>query len=269
MSVGWKSHRRPRRLTLFKKMEPLTTLIGREFVESWLGVVKSHAVLWKHGVGYGDPSLWNIVYDPEHTCGVLTDYDLSVSRHLPRVPGFDRTGIIPFMAVGLLNDLYWNGDLERLYHHELEAFVWILIFVFVRYQDKKPQKGAFVDAWITSNHITCRKEKLSLSDGVKLIKVAKEVQKDFRTEWPLAMRLLRWAIDTHLHRVRVVLPGDEPTSEAKTDAAGVWNDFVAQLKLSAKAEGLQYVANAVQDLGLENLFVDGDTSSSASPSKSS
>ena len=70
------------------------------------------------------------MYNVKLHCGVLCDYDLSISQRQPRMPGTDRTGTIPFMAIQLLTDEYWNGSMERLYQHELEAFIWILPFVF-------------------------------------------------------------------------------------------------------------------------------------------
>ena len=69
----------------------------------------------------------------------LIDYDFSSSLQHPCIPQarMNRTGAIPFMAIGLLNDKYWNGSIERLYWHELGAFIWILSFVFLRYQNGK------------------------------------------------------------------------------------------------------------------------------------
>src|SRR5271170_3917635 len=73
--------------------------------------------------------------------------------------GTNRMGTIPFMAIELLTNEYWNGSIERLYRHELEAFIWILPFVFLRYQNGKSQRGTVVDQWMTSNYISCREKK--------------------------------------------------------------------------------------------------------------
>ncbi|KJA28917.1 hypothetical protein HYPSUDRAFT_100472, partial [Hypholoma sublateritium FD-334 SS-4] len=89
-----------------------------------------HAFLWKHGVEHGDPSLSNVMYHPIRQCGVLMDFDLAAIQWLPLVPGTDKTGTIPYMALNLLCQEYWNGGVMRYYHHELEAFIWILVFVF-------------------------------------------------------------------------------------------------------------------------------------------
>ena len=99
-----------------------------------------HAFLWKNHVERGDPSVDNMMYDPDSKCGVLTDFDLSLRE--PRVLGTDRTGTVPFMAIDLLTDEYWEGTLERYYHHELESFIWVIVFVFLLYQDGKRQSNS-------------------------------------------------------------------------------------------------------------------------------
>lgn len=150
-----------------------------------------------------------MMYNPRDRRGVLVDYDLSIFQHLPRVPRTYRTGTIPFMTIDLLRDKYWDGDAERLFAHELEAFIWILPFVSLRYQDQKAQKNTPVDRWITSDHNACRKAKWSWADAPDLEEAGTKVQDDFRKEWPLARRLL------------------------STDFARVWKEIVTRLMLSA------------------------------------
>ena len=94
----------------------------------------------KTHVERGDPSVDNMMYDPESKCGVLTDFDLSLRE--PRVSGTDRTGTVPFMAIDLLTDEYWEGTIKRYYHHELESFIWVIVFVFLLYQDGKRQSNS-------------------------------------------------------------------------------------------------------------------------------
>ncbi|KJA25250.1 hypothetical protein HYPSUDRAFT_419894 [Hypholoma sublateritium FD-334 SS-4] len=154
--------RRTLRLVVSEGLVPLTSQTGKSFVDAWLDAVTCHAFLWKHGVEHSDPSLWNVMYHPVRECGVLTDFDLSVISWLPRVPGSDRTGTIPFMALDHLHDAYWEGNITRHYHHELEAFIWMLPFVFLAYDGGKyDAKTPFIKDWITSNHITYREMKLA------------------------------------------------------------------------------------------------------------
>ena len=104
------------------------------------------------------------MYHPIRKCGVLTDFDLTVFAWLTRVPGNDRTGTIPFMALELLDDEYWKGNITRRYHHELEAFIWMLPFVFLAYDDGKfDRKAPFVVDWMTFDHNTCREKKVDFA----------------------------------------------------------------------------------------------------------
>ena len=139
------------RLSVSEKLVPLTFLAGAEFIKAWLEVVKRthlypsfswsikiifhctvHALLWSHNIKHDDsPSLWDILCNENMKSGVLIDYDFSSSLRHPCVPWqarTNRTGAIPFMAIELLTDEYWNGSIERLYRHNLEAFIWILPF---------------------------------------------------------------------------------------------------------------------------------------------
>src|SRR5271154_1459235 len=136
------------------------------------------------------------MYNPRLQCGVLGDYDLSISRRQLRVPGTDRTGTIPFMARDLLSHKYWNGEIQRRYRHEAEALIWILPFVFLRYQNGKSQPGTLVDAWMTSDYIACFKEKSGFLHRTKLPEKEQLCQPDYKDHWMLAQELLSWLTNT-------------------------------------------------------------------------
>ena len=193
------------------------------------------------------------MYNDKLHCGVLCDYDLSISRRHPRVPGTDRTGTIPFMAVELLTDKYWNGSLERLYQHELEAFIWILPFVFLRYQHGKPQPRTLVEQWMTSNYIVCREKKNDFQSTDHLREKRLLCQPDFIDHWELVQSLLLWRgqiSSTALEQM------DESGVTSDSSVASIWPFFVQRLRLVAKRfpTHLSYVAKLVDDLGLENLL---------------
>ncbi len=123
------------------------------------------------------------MYHPIRKCGVLTDFDLTVFAWLTRVPGTDRTGTIPFMALELLQDRYWTGNITRRYHHELEAFMWMLPFVFLAYDDGKfDRKAPFVLYWMTSDHNTCREKKVDFAvvQSVEASTLVKAAFKDYK-----------------------------------------------------------------------------------------
>ena len=104
------------------------------------------------------------MYHPTRKCGVLTDFDLSVKVWLTRVPRSDRIGTIPFMAIELLNDHYWKDNTTCHYYHELEAFIWMLPFVFLAYDNGTfdPQTR-FIEDWMTSDYNACCKKKVYFS----------------------------------------------------------------------------------------------------------
>ena len=78
-----------------------------------------------------------------------------------RVPGSNRIGTIPFMALDLLLEKY-GEEVTRCYYHELEAFIWMLPFVFLAYDNGKlDPKNLFIKSWITSDYITCGEKKLA------------------------------------------------------------------------------------------------------------
>ena len=112
------------------------------------------------------------MYDQDLKCGVLIDHDLSISR---LEQSGAEPGTIPFMAIDLLPDVYWNGEVVRLYRHGFEAFLWILPFVFLRYQDRKPQRRTPVDGWMASNYTTCSEKKHYFWSG-QLVKIGKICQ---------------------------------------------------------------------------------------------
>ena len=102
------------------------------------------------------------MYHPIRKCGVLTDFDLSIIAWRERVLGTDRTGTIPFMALELLCPEYWEGKITRQYYHELEAFIWMLPFVFLAYDNGKlDPNNRFIKSWMTSDYITCGEKKLA------------------------------------------------------------------------------------------------------------
>ncbi|KAI0308633.1 hypothetical protein OF83DRAFT_1027489, partial [Amylostereum chailletii] len=80
-----------------------------------------HYVLWGAGVHHNDPSLANIgvrkIGDKYY--GVLNDWDLATIVGLSTCFGLDRTGTLPFTALELLCNDFWEGRLARLYRHDL------------------------------------------------------------------------------------------------------------------------------------------------------
>ena len=167
-----------------------------------------------------------MMYDPESGCGVLTDFDLSLLQWEPRVIGTDRTGTVPFMAVGLLNDKYWNGTIKRYYHHELESFIWVVLFVFLLYQGGQRQSNTHVTPWITSNYNACCAEK-TLFYTDRFTEAAATVQPDYASFWPFADRLCRLLLKVLFARKMREPPESSPSH--LVDSEEMWQDFIALL----------------------------------------
>jgi hypothetical protein len=66
----------------------------------------------------------------------------------------ERTGTIPFMAIDLLNDDYWQGNIARHYRHDLEGLILVLSWVFLQYEGSKITGSRF-QAWCMGDYEVC------------------------------------------------------------------------------------------------------------------
>jgi hypothetical protein len=130
--------------------------------------------------------------NPTTKCGVLNDWDLSYYRPFPdgngQVVGGERTGTLPFMALDLLTDKAWKGNVQRLYRHDLEGFIWILPWVFLQFEGTK-RINCRLAGWETGDFRKCTMEKRGLFSELdeKSIPTA-----EWTAEWELAVQLLYW-----------------------------------------------------------------------------
>ena len=87
-------------------------------------------MLWKHGIRHSDPSLGNVMVRVRNGefYGVMNDWDLATLEDKSTHNGLERTGTVPFMALDLLNNAYWEGKISRLYRHDLESFFYMLCY---------------------------------------------------------------------------------------------------------------------------------------------
>ncbi|KAG1869228.1 hypothetical protein C8R48DRAFT_570851, partial [Suillus tomentosus] len=121
-------------ITVFRKLHPITTLSGEEFLLAWWEFVKCHRALWKRGVHHRDVSPNNLMgYRLRgRFMGVLHDFDLSsITESLSWIrgspKGFERRGTVPFMALNLL--MPGAGRVEHVYRHDAESFIWVLTWI--------------------------------------------------------------------------------------------------------------------------------------------
>ncbi|KAG2360905.1 hypothetical protein BDR07DRAFT_1411120 [Suillus spraguei] len=148
-------------IIVFRKLVPITSLSGDEFLSAWWQVVLCHYTLWKHNVHHRDisPSNLMVYWWNGQWIGVLNDYDLSsIERDGPS--GKERTGTVPFMAIDLLAKDAILGKVTHLYRHDAESLVWVLVWVCLRYQGGKlMSNGRLLDEWLKVDAKGCRMEK--------------------------------------------------------------------------------------------------------------
>jgi hypothetical protein len=125
-----------------------------------------HYVLWQAGVLHRDVSLGNLMWywgENNTLMGVLNDYDLSSLTTAQGPEGNERTGTVPFMALDLLTEKGQRGEVKHLYRHDLESFMWVLVWVSFRYKDGQllPRNSRPFDQWATLPAEECGEKKLS------------------------------------------------------------------------------------------------------------
>ncbi|KAG2121601.1 hypothetical protein DEU56DRAFT_833995 [Suillus clintonianus] len=156
-------------IMVFKKLFPITTLVEKEFLVAWWQVVKCHRALWRRGVHHRDVSPNNLmVYRlGNRFISVLNDFDLAsivqlLSSIKQRSKGFERTGTVPFMALKLLTRRAILGEVEHVYQHDAESFIWVLTWICLRYQGGKLlRKNRPLDEWLTVDAMGCHEKKTS------------------------------------------------------------------------------------------------------------
>ncbi|KAI0781943.1 hypothetical protein C8Q75DRAFT_869848 [Abortiporus biennis] len=88
----------------------------------------------------------------------IHDFDLSTSGGGNGPTGRSHRGTQPFMAMDLLKEAGRKGDIPHLYRHDLESFIWLLVWY------SKPRKGTRgrpldINCWATGTAENCGKDK--------------------------------------------------------------------------------------------------------------
>ena len=125
--------------------------------------IAGHYALWQAGVYHRDVSPGNMMRYRNGTIlmGILNDYDLSSLATAQGPQGNERTRTIPFMAIDLLTEEGQRGEVKHLYCHDLESFIWVLIWVSLRYKDGQllPRKSRPFGEWAIVDAETCGEKK--------------------------------------------------------------------------------------------------------------
>lgn len=158
---------------------------------------------------------------------VLNDWDLSVIADRSNNVG-EYTGTIPFLASDLLSSKYWKGEVEVLYRHDLESFVWILLWVFVCYRNGKETVPTGMRGWQTANYASCKGARFVFLQEFENYPMPPE----WTTEWPILSSLHKWLYDKS---IAFAPPNPEPRNKT------VWEEFTGLLREAGKSRGLEYL----------------------------
>ncbi|KAG2096097.1 uncharacterized protein F5147DRAFT_778460 [Suillus discolor] len=137
-------------ILVFRKLHPITKLHGKELFDAWKGSY------------HRDISPGNLMWyrKGDKLIGVLNDYDLSSLANALGPQGNERTGTVPFMALDLLTKEGQQGKVKHLYRHDLESFIWVFAWIFLRYrQGVLLERSRPLDQWATLGAIACREKK--------------------------------------------------------------------------------------------------------------
>ncbi|KAI0324203.1 hypothetical protein GY45DRAFT_1331777 [Cubamyces sp. BRFM 1775] len=231
------------------RMKPLSSLPNKHFIRGWFQVVRAHYDSWRNGVqhrGISSDSLMCRVGDGDLFCAVLNDWDVSIGVEDTNLAhtGVKMTGTVPFMAIDLLTEKGLDGRVAILYRHDLEAFIWVLIWAVCCYDNGKmvytvPQG---IHKWDVRDPVSCGKEKRTFLEREELIQPASD---DWGNGVKLARHLLNFmATQVHdrkaavLARRRALLQDSGPESSHQNmpheqegdDPERVWYEFWAYLE---------------------------------------
>ncbi|CDO68843.1 hypothetical protein BN946_scf184805.g52 [Trametes cinnabarina] len=186
LNIPLKRHRQPDssedvevyrvlRLTIVERLQHLITLPDEHFIRGWFQLVTAHYHSWRNGIQHRDISLGNLMCrgnDKDPVCAVLNDWDLAVDAKDPNTThtSIEVTGTVPFMALDLLSEEAFRGNVAILYHHDLKAFVWVLIWAVCCYQNGKMIRTAphGISDWDVRKPLTCGAQKERFIRRIKL-----------------------------------------------------------------------------------------------------
>ncbi|KAL6300242.1 hypothetical protein BKA93DRAFT_712060, partial [Sparassis latifolia] len=86
-----------------------------------------HFRLWSNGIEHRNVSPSSLMCDPSTKHGVLNDFGLADHT----TSQGDDAGTLPFMAIDLLPKEAYEGKVTHLYRHDLESFIWVLLYVLL------------------------------------------------------------------------------------------------------------------------------------------
>jgi hypothetical protein len=148
----------------------------------------------------------------------------------------------------LLTDAYWQGNVPRLYVHDNASFIWVMAFLFLRYNKGKIIESPTLplDELITNDYEAARRIKSDIKQMLPSFKPGPDAKK----EWDLVVRLLLWTGTSNDQRADArVFASDDPIELARLrnadDAAYIYTRFWGILADRAAALRLDYIVGRV------------------------
>ena len=185
-----------------------------------------HRLLWALGIVHGDISFNNLMYfedDEGNKRGILNDFDLASimvpGTECPSKIGHRRTGTLVFMALELLDSL--DGEIPRHYRHELESFVWVLLWVGLRHQVDKGRGPRHILDWVDQVDADIIYEKKSAFLG----RVRKNLSGMAETQSPYYQALHDSLVSLHKMSADSILFLDETANNIEQDIPAKLNCF--------------------------------------------
>jgi Fungal protein kinase len=129
-----------------------------EFLEALRDAIKAHRSLYQDGkILHQDISINNIIITEPKSCdepkGILIDLDAALDLTLGDTRPGQTIGTKLFMAIGLL-----RGD-AHTYRHDLESFLYILLFVAVGYETQGLPQTSRLRRWMVGDWDTLAQSK--------------------------------------------------------------------------------------------------------------
>ncbi|KAF8869854.1 hypothetical protein BD779DRAFT_1681635 [Infundibulicybe gibba] len=166
------------RVTLFRRSYPITDLVGEEFwsvfwecfrceytplLFSYLRTSPGHLRLWQCGIHHCIISISNLMCDKTTNGGILNDFDLVQPRDHPFPSKTPWAGMaMPFMALDLLQTQ--NPNMKREYHHNVESFAWVLLWICCTYENGEEIRERPLQTFTQPDFHTTYEEKLVLHE---------------------------------------------------------------------------------------------------------
>ncbi|KDQ61749.1 hypothetical protein JAAARDRAFT_204193 [Jaapia argillacea MUCL 33604] len=176
-------------LLLFEKLNPISSLSGEDFMTAWIQCYRCHFRLRLNGIDHGHITESNLMVHPVTKTGVLNDYELPVLKKKNQdgsITGTEYIDAIPFMALDLLTKEFFEGKTRRIYRHDVESFIWILPWLFLRGRSSQAEE---LNQWATSDFDGCQAHKRTFLDIYGRFVAYPGANK---RPWMAAFRLLGW-----------------------------------------------------------------------------